>query len=81
MLFEQNTAVDVDKGKQVVDTGRGFGNKKHQVDERPQVKQKLGVTKLNVGEAFSQDGTAGAGMILRDNTGAVIFTTCRQLRS
>jgi hypothetical protein len=81
MLIEQNPAVDVDKGKQVVDTGRGFRNNKHQVDERPQVKQKLGVTKLNVDEAFSQDGTAGAGMILRDHTRAVIFTACRQLRS
>jgi hypothetical protein len=87
LLIQQNPNVDVVKGKQAVDTRRGFGRKKRCPDERPQTKQKwrppdADVTKLNVDEAFSQDGrAAGAGIVLRSSNGMVIFAACRKLNA
>jgi hypothetical protein len=44
------------------------------------LKPALGWVKLTCDGSFKQeDGTAGAGMILRDDTGKVIFSACRQL--
>lgn len=40
-----------------------------------------GWTKLNTDGSWSVDGSAGAGMVLRDNMGQVIYTSCRELFS
>ena len=37
--------------------------------------------KLNTDASWTADGGAGAGMVLRDNTGQIIFTSCRVLFS
>jgi ribonuclease HI len=52
---------------------------------KPPIKQQRrppesGMHKLNVDGAFSSDGRAGAGMVLRDTDGAVIFAACRCLK-
>lgn len=42
------------------------------------MKPPVGWTKLNTDGAFlPADGSAGAGMVLRDEAGAIIFTACR----
>ena len=41
----------------------------------------LGWVKLNTDGSYSFAGGAGAGMILRDNSGAIIFSSCRALFS
>jgi hypothetical protein len=53
---------------------------------RPSVKQQWrpreeGYVKLNVDGAFSLDEKAGAGMILPNAEGKVLFAACRQLCS
>lgn len=40
-----------------------------------------GWVKLNSDGAFADDGTAGAGMVLRDERGNIIFSSCRVLFS
>lgn len=40
-----------------------------------------GLVKLSVDGSYGEDGSAGAGMVLRDEAGAVIFSSCRQLFS
>ena len=44
-------------------------------------KPKQGWTKLNTDGAFVSCDDAGAGMILRDESGKIIFSACRELRS
>lgn len=39
----------------------------------------VGWYKLNTDGSFSSDGSAGAGMIVRDHNGGIILSTCRQL--
>jgi hypothetical protein len=40
-----------------------------------------GTMKLNVDGVFGQDDAVGAGMVLLDHTGQVIFAGCHQLRN
>ncbi|KAI5022503.1 hypothetical protein ZWY2020_059233 [Hordeum vulgare] len=42
---------------------------------------KPGWVKLNTDGSFAEDGTVGARMVLRDNRGRIIYSTCRQLFS
>ena len=63
---------------------QGFKREKHSEDGRQKVKQKWappseGTDKLNVDGAFTSDGRAGAGMILRNDRGEVIVAACRHL--
>jgi ribonuclease HI len=86
LLVEQHPVVDIEKGKQVVDYGLGERRRKNQVGPTVQEKHNWkppdeGVTKLNIDGAFSNDGRAGAGMILRESNGDIIFAASRQLRS
>ena len=64
--------------------GRTSGKERHKIPStcsRPVEhwsKPPFGWVKLNVDGAWKeQEGTGGAGMILRDHTGAVIFASCR----
>jgi hypothetical protein len=85
LLIEQHQYIDTEKGKQSIDEIKGFSKKGKRIENRPHIKQKWkppdeGGTKLNVDGAFSHDGRAGTGMILRHSDGSVIFAACRQLR-
>lgn len=40
-----------------------------------------GWVKLNTGGSWSSHGSAGAGMILRDSTGNIFFSSCKELLS
>uniref|UniRef100_A0A8R7P1A2 RNase H type-1 domain-containing protein n=1 Tax=Triticum urartu TaxID=4572 RepID=A0A8R7P1A2_TRIUA len=45
----------------------------------PWVQPKPGWVKLNSDGSWGQDGDAGAGMILRNEHGEVIFSACKHL--
>ena len=48
--------------------------------EKKWAKPSPGWVKLNCDGSFKiEDGTAGAGMILRDEEGQIVFSSCRQL--
>ena len=86
MLIQQNTVIDVEKGKHVISPTQGFKREKHRDDGRQKVKQKWnppdeGSDKLNVDGAFTADGSAGAGMILRNWRGELIFAASRHLQN
>uniref|UniRef100_A0A453J4P8 RNase H type-1 domain-containing protein n=1 Tax=Aegilops tauschii subsp. strangulata TaxID=200361 RepID=A0A453J4P8_AEGTS len=51
------------------------------IAERKWSAPKLGWVKLEIDGSFMDDGSAGAGMVLRDDKGAIIFSSCRQLFS
>jgi hypothetical protein len=73
---------DMIKGKHVLLTSDSNPHEVIQKNIHVQrcLKPALGRVKLNCDGSFKQeDGTAGAGMILRDDTGKVIFSACRQL--
>jgi ribonuclease HI len=84
LLIKQYPNSDVAKGKMVIDHDKGFKKQEQLISYkrkevprwRPPEEQPL---KLNTDGAFSQDGRAGCGMILRDQQGAVIFAACRHL--
>jgi hypothetical protein len=81
-LIEQHLVIDVVKGKQVIDQGKGPVRRTRCEQVQPSVKQQWrppekGYVKLNVDGAFSPDGKAGAGMILRNVEGRVLFAACR----
>ena len=84
--IQNSPSVDPAKGKQVVDAVvsskdilRGTGT----AGPRPRwTPPAAGWTKLNVDGSFcATTGTAGAGMILRNSSGKIIFSSCRELRS
>jgi hypothetical protein len=84
-LIDQHPVIDVIKGKQVIDQGKGPMRRTQCKQVQPSVNQQWrppeeGYVKLNVDGAFSPDGKAGAGMILRNVEGRVLFAACRQLR-
>ncbi|KAM0908155.1 hypothetical protein ACQ4PT_015643 [Festuca glaucescens] len=84
LTIKQCPNADVGKGKHVIDNSLGFGKKVRRPDERPQVKQKWkppddGQLKLNTDGAFTADGRAGAGMVIRDAGGRAIFAACRNI--
>jgi ribonuclease HI len=83
MMIKQFPDADITKGKMVVDTSQGFKRVPTDADGRQKERKRWlppdqGAAKLNVDGAFASDG-AGAGMVLRDHTGEVIFTACRQI--
>ena len=85
MYIKQHPTADVVKGKETVSYISVSNQDKHMGDGRKKIRKKWqppeeGRMKLNVDGAYANDGTAGAGMILRDYTGAVIFAASRQIR-
>ena len=84
LLIKQFPAADVVKGKMVVNHEMGLGPKISKQDGRQKVKKKWcppmpGEVKLNVDGAFVEGGGAGAGMVLRDHMGEVVFSACCQI--
>ena len=84
LLIKQFPAVDIRKGKMVVNHERGFKKVPTREDGCQKVRKRWqppeqGFAKLNVDGAFTTDGHAGAGMVLRDHRGHVIYTACRSL--
>ena len=85
--LQQHPEADITKGKMVIsyDHSRSKGKREVTVASctRPPEqwsKPPEGWVKLNVDGAWREaDGTGGAGMILRDHVGAVIFASCRFL--
>ena len=81
----QNTSTDqVLKGKQLLVVPgivAGSTRKKNEPPDKPWSKPPLGWVKLSIDGSFRvEDGTAGAGMILRDANGGIIFSACRSLQ-
>ncbi|KAE8814705.1 hypothetical protein D1007_08238 [Hordeum vulgare] len=78
---------DLVKGKMVPShQGKLTANQKGEAQAKDRVqrwtKPPPGWTKLNIDGAFSEGNkTGGAGMILRDEEGQVIFSSCRYLRT
>jgi hypothetical protein len=83
LQIKQFPNADVVKGKMVLDLEKGF-QRPGRVVEVPSVKlhwkkPPAEETKLNVDGSYASTG-AGAGMVLRDHAGAIIFTACRELQ-
>jgi ribonuclease HI len=83
VMIKEFPNADVAKGKMVIEEYKGFKHLRKHQDCAQQVKQywkppSQGEAKLNVDGAFTSTG-AGAGMVLRDAKGEVIFTACRTL--
>jgi ribonuclease HI len=89
LCINQNPTADLAKGKSVVAYEfNGVKPEKKKATDRKQAiqikwsKPSPGWSKLNVDGSWVANGaTGGAGMILRDDQGAVIFTACRHLVS
>jgi ribonuclease HI len=85
MLIKQFPEADIKKGKMVIDQRQSF-KKVHQMEPtKKKVRQKWlppesNEAKLNVDGAFSTDGRAGIGMVMRDSNGVVIFAACRKIQ-
>jgi hypothetical protein len=84
LLIKQSPDADIVKGKMVIDQQRGFQRDSRTENRRQEAKQRWlpppsGHAKLNVDGAYSADGRAGIGMVLRDCQGKVVFTACRQV--
>jgi ribonuclease HI len=83
-VLKQHSNADFEKGKMVVNPEMGLNRGQKRDENRPKVREKWEappgeLTKLNVDGSFGMDGSAGVGMVLRDSSGGVIFTACRQL--
>jgi ribonuclease HI len=83
-IIKQFPDSDITKGKMVIDQGQGFRKDKgrseavrteHQRWTHPAESE----VKLNVDGAFSMDGRAGIGMVLRNCNGEVIYAACQQV--
>ena len=74
---------EVVKGKQILLTGMSDLpeiSQRTKYTEKKWAKPSPGWVKLNCDGSFKiEDGTAGAGMILRDEEGQIIISSCRQL--
>ncbi|XBI67645.1 hypothetical protein VPH35_046956 [Triticum aestivum] len=76
--IKSNLAADPSKGKSLM----SYGAIRPLMDKSADPKwaaPSSGFVKLNTDGSFAEDGSAGAGMVLRDERGAIIFSSCRQL--
>jgi ribonuclease HI len=84
LTIKQFPEADMAKGKMVVDPKQGFRRDKDVTRKQWKVRQKwkppdVNTVKLNVDGAYSQDGRAGCGVVVRDSAGEVIVAACLQL--
>ena len=80
MAIKQDNGADPVKGKACVAMQSVLKPDTHIV-EKPRTKPRNGWKKLNTDGAFTSSNEAGAGMILRDDAGRIIFAACRALYS
>ena len=74
---------ETSKGKSVVSCDN-FAAQPHAIIKENGPKwsaPKSGWVKLSTDGSYGDDGSAGSGMVLRDDKGAIIFSSCRQLFS
>ncbi|KAM0890195.1 hypothetical protein ACQ4PT_027204 [Festuca glaucescens] len=75
---------DLEKGKMVISQAGFQPNKGTSIGEKKVWQQwtppARGLLKLNVDGSYANDNSAGAGIVIRDQTGAVILTACWQLQ-
>ena len=83
LLIKQGPEVDILKGKQPALLSNNGAQHKLEPSVQPSwIPPPCGVAKLNFDGSFVQaDGTASAGMVLRDHTDAVIYAACRWIRN
>jgi hypothetical protein len=84
LMIKQYPEKDVIKGKMTVSSSQGFRlqQSKSVVDSKQSwkwTKPSAGNAKLNVDGSYGQNGEAGAGMVLRDHDGQVIYAACRHI--
>jgi ribonuclease HI len=83
LLIKQHPMADLEKGKMVIlhtEHPTGYGMNKRENKVRQQwMPPARGMLKLNVDGSYANDTTAGAGAVLRDHVGAVVFATCWQV--
>jgi ribonuclease HI len=71
---------DIIKGKRDIDPDKSPPQQASPLSAKRWTKPPPGWVKLSCdGSVKTEDGTAGAGMVLRDEYGEVIFSACRQL--
>ncbi|KAK1626172.1 hypothetical protein QYE76_000487 [Lolium multiflorum] len=85
LMIKQFPDADVTKGKMVIDQGQGFRKEEGRRVNMSTVYQRWtrpaeNEVKLNVDGAFSMDGRAGVGMVLRNSNGEVIYAACQQVQ-
>jgi hypothetical protein len=86
MTIKQFPDAAVEKGKMVIDPNAGFKRQAPFKDGKQKVCMKWcpplqGHAKLNVDGAFSSNGAAGTGVVLRDHQGQVLLSACRALQN
>lgn len=80
MQIKHHPGEDIIKGKFIVENASFHTYRVSTVAEPiPWMAPPLGWHKLNTDGSFSSDGLAGAGSILRDDKGKIIFSSCRQM--
>jgi ribonuclease HI len=84
MIVKQFPDSDIAKGKMVINQGQGFRRATNRSEtrklERPHwAPPTEGTAKLNVDGAFTMDGRAGIGMVLRNCHGEVLYAACQQV--
>jgi hypothetical protein len=84
LLIRQAPGADACKGKEVISysgrTTKNSGDTKTKKQIKNWERPARGRLKLNVdGSYLERNGEAGAGMILRDHEGEVIFAACRSI--
>jgi ribonuclease HI len=84
LIIKQHPEKDLEKGKIVVSHDTGFRRDKKDTECCKTTRRKWeppmqGEVKLSVDGSWSSQGTAGAGMVVRDHKGEVLVASCRQL--
>jgi hypothetical protein len=84
MVMKQHPSYDPVKGKEVIDYTRGMMETKMDAGGKLNTRGEWTKpppthVKLNTDGSYMSDGSAGAGMVLRDDQGKIIFAACRLL--